>query len=314
MPEDNQVVDEVHDQQTQEAQDNQGTQDTFEGESQNEQDDQQLSELDIENIVASLPEKHQEVVKKHIVMRKDYEQMHKDHTQKTQQAARERQEAARQRELADRLYLDGKKKIDTYDALVGDKKLARQVAKELDLLDDNDNGALKIDDKAQELIRHMPPEEKTALDYLVEQKLAEKIKPYEMEMQRRRKEEEEHKKAAFLNRAQQQKQIWDNFKATHEDCGDETGAAMVKEAQELGINVDNVSLEKVPKMLETLYRSVMADKMQSAGQAKATKEIFARTQAAQKNAARSNARPTPNVTKATPRYTSINDAFDDALN
>lgn len=276
MPEDNQAIEE---QATEPSVEEEQAEDTP-----GVEEPQQLS--DINDIIASLPEEQQEIVKKNVLMQQDY-------TRKTQTLAE-------QRKMIEKMQMDHKDKIDFYDRFSKDAEFRQQVARELGFKAPKTEAG--INKKALELLESMPKEEKETIDYIVQQNIEKALAPY-------KKFIDESKQSRKKSRIEKVTEIYNTFVNDHPDFS-EVDQAMKEEAINLGIDFNKLPTNKIKGALNTLYKAVTADRMINTGKAKATKEIIKRTKVAAKNAKKSNNKPSPTVEKETGSYDSIDEAFN----
>lgn len=253
-----------------------------------EEPSKQLS--DIDQIIATLPENQQQLIKDAVLRDKDYRQ-------KTQTVAE-------QRKMIDRLMLENKQKIEFYDNFVNNKELRKEMALREGFVEPK--GEKAINKKALELMEAMNPDERETIDYIVEQAIEKRLHPVNEFI----KNQTASKQQSRQNKV---KEVFTNFCSSHKDyeSGNEIDIAMRAESDALGLDFNTMPPEKIKVALNTLYKSATADRQAKMGMVAATKKLVNQNTVARKNSERSNMSASPNVSKSTKTYETMDEMFGD---
>jgi len=249
---------------------------------------EQLSEID--QIIASLPEDKQQVIKDGFLRQDDY--------------TKKRQSDSEKSKMVDKFLLDNKQKIEFYDNFVNDKELRKQMALQEGFVEPK--GEKAINKKALELMEAMNPDERETIDYIVEQAIEKKLVHVNKFIS---------EQATVKQRSRQEKinEIYSDFCSAHKDYepNNEIDIAMRKESDALGLDFNTMPASRMKAALNTLYRSASSGRQIKTGKIAATKNIIKTNAVALKNSARSNSGASPNVNKSTSRYETLDDLFKD---
>ena len=255
----------------------------------------ELSPFD--RVLQNLPEDERKVVEEGYLRNKDY-------TQKQQRLSEERKRLERERAAIQR-------KADFYDKFVEDPGYRKQVLEafgEKQIPQRSDNFEERYE-KAQEIVNNLDRDSRTAIDYLIEKKLRDKISPINEKLAAAEQREEERRQQKLQQLNQERQKVLREF-AT--ECPDYVDVEAEMEGIISGFpGFFNQTPAQLSKTLRHVYKMANMPKLEQKAKEKGIQAMLDKNIKAQEKSSKAIVRPSPGKTFPTKKEgMSFDECFD----